>query len=212
MGGEIADRAERPGRLTFGVPESFCGRLDPAVRSMLDRTRQSLIAAGHTVRAVEIDQAPWTPDVYLHIVLPEAAQYHAATLDSHGPDYSPGVRLRLQMGKYVLAEDYVRALRLREHLARSVDAALARCDALLLPALPIAAPPLGAATVDVDGTVEPVRSAMLRLTQLFNITGHPAIAMPGGVDAAGFPLSLQLVGHRGRTARLLTLASAVPGS
>ena len=29
-------------------------------------------------------------------------------------DYSPGVRLRLEMGRYVLAEDYVRAHALRE--------------------------------------------------------------------------------------------------
>ena len=35
---------------------------------------------------------------------------------SHAAQYSPGVRLRLEMGRYMLAEDYVRAMRLRSAL------------------------------------------------------------------------------------------------
>ena len=108
-----------------------------------------------------------------------------------------------------LAEDYVRAMQLREHLTRRVNAAMHRCDALLLPALPIPAPLLGTASVDVDGASEPVRAVMLRLTQLFNITGHPAIALPAGTDPDGWPLGLQLVGAAGRTARLLAIAALV---
>ena len=51
-------------------------------------------------------------------------------------------------------------------------------DAFVLPTLPIPAPPLGATTVQVGSTEEPVRNAMLRLTQPFNVTGHPAISIP----------------------------------
>jgi Asp-tRNA(Asn)/Glu-tRNA(Gln) amidotransferase A subunit family amidase len=50
---------------------------------------------------------------------------------------------------------------------------------------------------------------MLRLTQLFDITGHPAIALPCGTGGDGLPRSLQLVGHRGGTERLLDVAAAV---
>jgi aspartyl-tRNA(Asn)/glutamyl-tRNA(Gln) amidotransferase subunit A len=113
------------------------------------------------------------------------------------------------MGRYLLAEDYVRAMRLRQVLTESVDRALDRYDALLLPALAIPAPPIGATTVEVDGTPAPVRATMLRLTQLFNITGHPAIALPAGLGPDGLPRSVQLVGHRGRTERLLDVAAAV---
>ena len=83
------------------------------------------------------------------------------------------------------------------------------CDALLLPTLPIPAPPIGAATVDVDGQKEPVRAVMLRLTQLFNMTGHPAIALPAGRTRDGWPVSLQLVGAPNDTGGLLELAAAV---
>jgi Asp-tRNA(Asn)/Glu-tRNA(Gln) amidotransferase A subunit family amidase len=50
---------------------------------------------------------------------------------------------------------------------------------------------------------------LLRLTQLFNITGHPAIAIPCGRGADGMPRSIQLVGHRGSTERLIQVALAV---
>ena len=49
---------------------------------------------------------------------------------------------------------------------------------------------------------------MLRLTQLFNVTGHPAIAMPAGRGRDGLPRALQLVGRRGRTEQLLDVAAA----
>ncbi len=194
----------------FAVPEPyFCDRLHPEVRTALARTRQALISAGHDVRSVAIEHAARTADVYLHIVLPEASWYHAPMLASHADRYSPGVRLRLEMGRYVLAEDYVRALHLRDVLARAVNAVLQRCDALLLPAQPIPAPELGAATVEIDGTREPVRGAMLRLTQLFNMTGHPVIALPAGTTGDGWPVGMQLVGHAGATDRLIRIARTV---
>jgi aspartyl-tRNA(Asn)/glutamyl-tRNA(Gln) amidotransferase subunit A len=113
------------------------------------------------------------------------------------------------MGRYVMAEDYVRAQALRARLAREVDTALASVDVLALPALAIAAPPLGAATAPVKGGVEPVRTAMLRCTQLFNLTGHPAISLPCGATPDGLPAGLQLVGHRPGTSRLLADARRV---
>ncbi len=197
-------------KYVFGVPETyFCDRLHPAVRRALARTRDALTAAGHEVRTVAIEHAARTADVYLHIVLPEASCYHAPMLSSDADRYSPGVRLRLEMGRYVLAEDYVRALHLREVLRRAVNTALERCDALLLASQPIPAPELGAATVEIDGSREPVRATMLRLTQLFNITGHPAIAIPAGTTDDGWPVGVQLVGHADATRKLLEIAAAV---
>ena len=198
------------GRLLFGVPRPyFFDQLEPGTRGSIDAAIARVGKDGHTVRDVRIDLAASTADVYLHICLPEASCYHAATLTASSGKYSPGVRLRLEMGRYLLAEDYVRAMRLREALTQAVDRALEGCDALLLPGMAIPAPPLGAQTVDVDGATAPVRATMLRLTQLFNISGHPAVALPAGRGPDGLPRSLQLVGHRGRTERLLEVAAAV---
>lgn len=202
--------AARSTRVTVGVPGGYLlARLDVHVRAALERVRTAIEREGHTVQDIDLPEARLAPDVYLHIVLPEATRYHASNLASSAGAYSPGVRLRLEMGGYVLAEDYVRAMRLRQMLRAAVDRALDGCDGLLLPALPIPAPTLGAATVEIDGTPEPTRGAMLRLTQLFNLTGHPAIAIPSGTTPAGLPLGMQIVARHGQTRRLLHLAETL---
>ena len=50
---------------------------------------------------------------------------------------------------------------------------------------------------------------MLRCTQLFNVTGHPAIAIPCGSTTEGLPTSLQLVGRRMQTVALVRVALAI---
>jgi aspartyl-tRNA(Asn)/glutamyl-tRNA(Gln) amidotransferase subunit A len=150
--------------------------------------------------------------VYLHLVLPEAAAYHAETLEHRAGDYTPNVRIRLEMGRYVLAEDYLRARLGREVLTGDVDSAVDGRDGLLLPTLAVPAIQLGAATVRVGASDEPVRNITLRLTQLFNITGHPALTLPCGRTGTGLPVGAQLVGARGRTLDLLRVAAAVEPS
>ena len=116
------------------------------------------------------------------------------------------VRLRLELGRYVLAEDYVRAQRGRQVLTLEVDAALETRAALLLPSLAVVPPPLGTEKMTIDGTTATTRALTLRLTQLFDLTGHPAISIPCGA-AGGLPAGLQLVGRRDGTERLLALAA-----
>ena len=50
---------------------------------------------------------------------------------------------------------------------------------------------------------------MLRLTQLFDITGHPAVTLPCQPGPGDLPVGLQLVGRRGGTRELLEVAEQV---
>jgi aspartyl-tRNA(Asn)/glutamyl-tRNA(Gln) amidotransferase subunit A len=191
----------------FGVlSEYFTAVLDAQIAQRFQQVCTLLTRAGATVDEVALPHAADISAVYLHIVLAEAAAYHAATLDHRADAYTEGVRLRLEMGRYILAEDYVRALRGREVLTQEVNAVLGSRDALILPTLAIPAPKLGVPMVRLGGSDEPVRNVMLRLTQLFNITGHPAITLPCGRMADGLPIGLQIVGAAGRTADLLAMA------
>ena len=209
--GRTVDEGSAPSSLILGIPDGYLlERLDPEIRSLFDRLKASLKSRRrHRLVKALIGHARSTPDVYLHIVLPEAAAYHAPLLEQHAALYSPHVRNRLETGRYLLAEDYVRGMRLRDRLTREVDSALDGCDALLLPTLPVVAPTLGVSSVDIDGRPEPVRAAMLRLTQLFNLTGHPAISLPAGVSSSGLPIGMQLVGRRGETDQLLRIAATL---
>lgn len=207
----VAATAPRPVRgMRVGVlRDYFTAVLDPQVASTFEATCARLRDAGVTLDDVTIPHSGDIAPIYLHIALAEAAAYHAKALEGRADDYTPNVRLRLEMGRYILAEDYVRALHGREVLRREVDGALRGRDALLLPSVPVPATRLGASTVRVGGAEEPVRNVTLRLTQLFNITGHPAVTVPCGKTIEGLPIGAQLVGAGGDTPGLLATAAAL---
>ena len=196
-----------PGALRIGVPRAyFFEVLADEVRATIERALTGLREAGATLEVVDLPHAPLIAPVYLATVLAEAAAYHAATLERRPDAYTPPVRLRLEMCRYVTAEDYLRAQAGRRVLRAEVEAALRGRHALLLPPLPIAAPPLGQATVPVGATEDSVRNLTLRLTQLFNLTGHPAVSVPCGTTPAGLPVGAQFVGRLRQTRDLLRVA------
>jgi len=196
--------------LRLGVLSGYLfDRLDADVERSVLATIDALRSGGAAVKDVTIPHAAEIATVYLHLVLGDAAEYHARTLESRPQDYTPNVRTRLEMARYVLAEDYIRALRGKAILAGEVDRALEGVDALICPALSIPAPPIGATTMPVKGGADAVRTLMLRCTQPFNLSGHPAISLPCGTSSTGMPIGVQLVGHKGRTPALVQAALAV---
>ena len=199
-------------RLRLGVPRPyFCDLLEAGVRRAFEAAIDTLRAGGAAFLEIAIPSTRLVGPVYQHIGYGDAAAYHAATLETMPDRYTAPVRLRLEAARYVLAEDYVRALDGRELLRREVDLAISGCDALVLPTVPIPAPPIGQDWMTIDGTEQPVRNVLLRLTQLFNLTGHPAVTLPCGRTDDGFPCGLQLVGARGHTDALLQVARDVEG-
>lgn len=200
-----------PRGLRFGIPRRyFLSMLDSEVRDAFERLCVRLTTAGATLEDVDIPHAESISPVYTHIVLSEAGALHAAALEDRPDDYTPNVRARLELGRYILAEDYVRALHGREQLTQEVDAALGDREALLLPTVPIPAPRLGVPLVRIGAAEEPVRNVMLRLTQLFNLTGHPAITLPCGTTGDGLPVGAQLVGGRmAGTGAILQVAAGI---
>jgi aspartyl-tRNA(Asn)/glutamyl-tRNA(Gln) amidotransferase subunit A len=206
--------------LTLGcLRRYFAERLEDQVRKAFDGALGRLRDAGVHVIDVGIDDAGRIGETYVSIVLVEALRYHERTLATMADRYTPAVRERLEAARGIDDEEFARALEERERLRAQVDAALGTCDALILPTLPIVAPRLGTDKVDLGGGPEPLRTAMLRNTQLFNLTGHPAVAIPADQLRDGLPASVQLVAAS--TARLLDIADGceaqirggpVPGS
>ncbi len=197
----------RPSTLRLGRLRGFYeARLETAVKTGYEDAIASIEKAGVAVTDVTMPHAADVAAIYLGILLAEAGAYHATTLDQCPELYSPAVRQRLEMGRYILAEDYLRARRGRDVLRREIERALADVDVLVLPGMAIVAPPLGAETVAIDGVSEPVRALMLRLTQPFNVSGHPAIVLPCG-PTGSLPVSLQLVGAR--SVALLDVAAGI---
>jgi aspartyl-tRNA(Asn)/glutamyl-tRNA(Gln) amidotransferase subunit A len=206
--------AARPKRslhgVRFAVPGGYFEEIvDPGVADAFREARTRLQNAGAVLRNISIGHTAEIDATYVHVVLTEAAAYHRRTLDAQPADYTPKVRLRLEMGRYILGEDYERALHGRAVMRAEVDAALAGYDALLLPTVPVPALVLGTESVRIGNREEPIRNVMLRLTRLFNISGHPAITIPCGFTPDGLPAGAQLIGPHGQTGELLDLAETV---
>jgi aspartyl-tRNA(Asn)/glutamyl-tRNA(Gln) amidotransferase subunit A len=186
--------------------EYFCDMLDRGVAEQFDRVLHRL--SGRRAHLVErrIEGAERIPSTFAHLQAPEAYAHHAPTLRRAPELFTPNVRARIERGAAIAASDYVEARHSKAALTQAVEALFDDVDVLVLPTLPIPAPPLGADVVRINGRDEAVRGLMMKMTQLFNITGHPAISIPCGRTPEGLPVGLQLVAPLGRTVGLLEIA------
>ena len=178
---------------------------DPALTAAVDAAADALRAAGVEVVEVRTPMIDELAATYATIVGAEAYATHAAWLAERPQDYQPITRERLVAQAGVDARTYVTAQRVRRRLAAELHAAVAGVDALLLPTTRLRATPIGVA--EVDGVA--VRPALLALTLPFNLTGRPAVSVPGAAD--GLPAGVQLAGVRLDERSLLRLAALVRG-
>jgi aspartyl-tRNA(Asn)/glutamyl-tRNA(Gln) amidotransferase subunit A len=94
----------------------------------------------------------------------------------------------------------------RALIKRDFDLAFADgIDAILTPATPSAAFPLGA-MADADPVAMYLNDVF---TVTVNLAGLPGIAVPAGLDAGGLPLGLQLIGRPFEEGALLNHASVL---
>ena len=77
-------------------------------------------------------------------------------------------------------------------------------DILVTPTLPITPPRLGE---NIASTGEDISDAMTRYTTPFDITGHPALSVPGGLSGGQLPVGIQLAGGWQQEATVLQLAA-----
>ena len=184
----------------------FLEKLDNGVRDRFDESLDRLKHAGATIVQLDLGRMPNIQTTYVNVALPEAYAFHADALAKVPGEFSDSVRSRLEMGAQISREDYVQAQGDRAVLRDAVDAALSQCDAIVLPTMPISPQKIGATEASIDGRAEPLRPLTLRLTQLFNLTGHPAISLPCGQIPGGLPCGFQIVGRRQHTPDLLQVA------
>jgi aspartyl-tRNA(Asn)/glutamyl-tRNA(Gln) amidotransferase subunit A len=184
----------------------FLDTLDNDVRARFEEALSRLADAGASVVDIDLGRLPDIQSTYLNVALPEAYAYHADAFAKMADEFSDSVRSRLEMGARISRDDYVQAQGDRARMRSAVDKALLKCDVLALPTLPIPPQRIGATEALIDGRAESLRPLTLRLTQLFNLTGHPAISLPCGDTGEGLPCGFQIVGRLRQTPALLQVA------
>jgi aspartyl-tRNA(Asn)/glutamyl-tRNA(Gln) amidotransferase subunit A len=126
--------------------------------------------------------------------LPDGANLQQMYAATRADGFGPEVKRRIMIGTYVLSAGfydayYTQAQKVRALIARDFERAWEQCDLLLAPTAPSAAFALG------EKSADPIA---MYLNDVFTVpsslAGLPAMSVPGGLDAAGLPLGLQIIG------------------
>jgi len=200
-----------PRRFRLGWPkEYFFDRVDAEVRRAIEAAGKTLESLGARIEEVSLPHLADSVEPSTNIAMAEATRYHEAQgfFPARAAEYGEDVRKRLEMGREVRAVDYLNAFAVKREIEKEFQAAFARVDAIIAPALPIDAPRIGENELMIEGEKETVRSALVRLNRPANLTGDPAISIPCGFTRAGLPIGLQLIGAHWSEARLLAIALA----
>lgn len=182
------------------------------VLDALDRTARQLEALGAHVVPLEEAFEPIEP-LWRVINHTTWRARFLPLLQKHRDIMTPTLVRQVESAEAFSAQDLMQAAFRRGELFRRVQGWLEDVDALLMPTLARAALPIDSNLFDpieIDGAVLPeVRAAWFPYTMPWNLTGHPAITLPTGLDRDGLPLAVQLVGRFRDDAGLLALAAAV---
>jgi Asp-tRNA(Asn)/Glu-tRNA(Gln) amidotransferase A subunit family amidase len=180
----------------------------------LEETAKLCESLGHHVEEVDpaIDAEQVVP-AFLTII----AANTVVSLASHpmkqrlpGPDEVERItHLMMEMGRRVSAAEYVRATQTMHRLGRQMAAFHEEWDVLLTPALGTLPPPIGWIDMMMEDVDEYWRRvfAFSPFTVLANLTGQPALTLPIGQMADGFPSAVQLVAPFGDEKALIRLGS-----
>lgn len=138
------------------------------------------------------------------------ATRRADMLRDHPEEVGPNIAANVAEGRTYSLADLARAQAMQTRIYRAAQSFFARFDLLVLPAMTIGPTPWRELfPTSIDGV--PTRSYFHWLALAYGITliGHPALCIPCGRDAAGFPFGLQVVGPRGGDALVLQAGLAL---
>jgi aspartyl-tRNA(Asn)/glutamyl-tRNA(Gln) amidotransferase subunit A len=199
--------------LRIGLPAgAWFDRLDDMVASAMDAFLARLAQGGATIRRVPVPDATELREVYRDVQSAEAFAVHRDRLDAAPDLFDSEVRDRLRAAGRVSAPQYAQALGRLTELREGAAARLNGVDFLLLPTVPVLAPPLGARDSDLGsdlggGWTSP-RDALLAFDTPWSVLGLPAMSVPVP-GAAPLPVGAQLIGPPGGDAALLAAAQAI---
>jgi aspartyl-tRNA(Asn)/glutamyl-tRNA(Gln) amidotransferase subunit A len=212
LAGARGDRPPRPDAATLRVglvSGPWFDRLDDTVRARFDAFVAALSARVAGVGPVAVADAEDLHAMYVTVQSAEAAAIHRDRMTREPHLFDPEVRQRLEIAMTVPGYAYASALRRLTGLRASAADRLAGFDLLVLPTVPVVAPPLY--TRDAVGGWPSAREALLGHDALWGVLGMPALSVPIP-NPGGLPVGAQLVGAPGGDAALLAMAETIANS
>ena len=200
--------------MKIGVPSEYVMEgMDPEVMALWEQGQAWLRDAGAELVEISLPHTKYALPAY-YIIAPAEASSNLARYDGvryglrveadslddmYGETRAAGfgdeVQRRIMIGTYVLSAGYydayyLKAQKVRRLIKQDFDTAYETVDAILTPATPTAAFPVGR---KVDDPVTNFLNDVFTVPA--NLAGLPGMAVPAGLNAAGLPLGLQILGR-----------------
>jgi len=115
-------------------------------------------------------------------------------VEAHGDQLLAETVRRVEMGRGIAAEEYIRALELADSISAAVDHLFGHYDALITAAAP------GEAPVGLEST------GNAAFQKLWTLVGVPTVTLPLLQGPNGLPIGVQVIGRKGKDAVLFQVA------
>ena len=212
--------------MKIGIPRDyFADGLDAQVKESVLHAADVLRDLGAEVSEFDLSLVKYAVPAYYVIACAEASsnlerfdgvkygwrakQYeglHDMYKKTRSEAFGAEVKRRIMLGSFVLGSGYydayyLKALRTKALIKQAFDKAFASFDLILCPAAPYTAPKIG------ESLKDPIQMYLGDIyTVAVNLAGLPGISLPVGVDAAGLPIGMQLIGDCFQEKKLIRAA------
>ena len=214
--------------MKIGVPSEYVmDGMDSEVVALWEKGQAWLRDAGAELVEILLPHTKYALPAY-YIIAPAEASSNLARYDGvryglrveadslddmYGETRAAGfgdeVQRRIMIGTYVLSAGYydayyLKAQKVRRLIKQDFDTAYESVDAILTPATPTAAFPVGR---KVDDPVTNFLNDVFTVPA--NLAGLPGMAVPAGLNADGLPLGLQILGRPFDEATLYSIGRVI---
>ena len=214
--------------MKIGVPSEYVmDGMDSEVVALWEKGQAWLRDAGAELVEISLPHTKYALPAY-YIIAPAEASSNLARYDGvryglrveadslddmYGETRAAGfgdeVQRRIMIGTYVLSAGYydayyLKAQKVRRLIKQDFDTAYETVDAILTPATPTAAFPVGR---KVDDPVTNFLNDVFTVPA--NLAGLPGMAVPAGLNADGLPLGLQILGRPFDEATLYSIGRVI---
>ncbi|MCB8881179.1 amidase [Acidisoma cellulosilytica] len=180
--------------LTIGIDQSFINdEIDPQVVAAVAAAEQVLINLGARIRDIAMPPTTRLIQGWIPFCSVETALAHRETYPKHRDQYGPDLAALIEQGLAVTGPELGAIYHERLAFSGALKTVFEAVDLILVPTMPVPIPSL--TRMGEYGKDPTVLERILRFTAPFDFSGSPTITLPSGIDTAGLPLSLQLVGR-----------------
>ncbi|MBK1695899.1 amidase [Rhodovibrio salinarum] len=181
----------------------------PGIAEAVESALRELEAAGAKLLRRDVPEVLAAVEVFrtTNLAGPDLYRLLSTELTGWLDTVDPSIRQRLDKATDVPAWQWLAARARVAELSRAAAERLRDCDALVAPTVALTPPEIDA--VQAPDAFARANGFALRNTAVGNYLTMAGVTLPAGLDAAGMPVGLQLLGQPGGEAGLLALAQTV---